>query len=196
MITYLYDVLVDMLHPVRARPGDVLVVRPGHERPICVVRRIGERWRLVRIGPPNFGALILSEDNGVIALSYPADCLSSTSSWTSTPGPPAWRTNQPAQRDRQGTHRRTSQSGPADPDLSDGSLPFPSRKSRDLTLLASRPVRVGKGRHAHEDAGAETPMGSYAKRNGVQRDAPTRDSKRGAVRDVLALPSSNSECIP
>lgn len=64
---YVYDVLVPMLHPVRARVGDRLVVRPGHpDRPVVVVRREGDGWVPVVIGPPNFGALIGLELDGVI----------------------------------------------------------------------------------------------------------------------------------
>ncbi len=70
-MTYLYDVLVHMLHPVRARPGDVLVVEPGAERPIVVVRKIAGEWEPVREGPPNFGALIIADDDGVIRQRYP-----------------------------------------------------------------------------------------------------------------------------
>jgi len=72
MTTYLYDVAVDMIHPVQAKPGDRLVVRPGHARPIVVVRKMKGQWAPVRIGPPNFGALILQEDDGVIILRQPA----------------------------------------------------------------------------------------------------------------------------
>lgn len=63
---YLYDVLVPMLHPVRARVGDRLVVRPGHERPVVVVRRGPEGWAPIAVGPPNYGALIGMEYDGVI----------------------------------------------------------------------------------------------------------------------------------
>ena len=56
-----------MLHPVRAAVGDRLVVRPGHpERPIAVMRLIDGEWRPIRVGPPNYGALILREDDGII----------------------------------------------------------------------------------------------------------------------------------
>jgi hypothetical protein len=66
-LPYVYDVLVPMLHPVRARVGDRLVVRPGHlERPVVVVRRDGTGWRPVVIGPANYGALIGLELDGVI----------------------------------------------------------------------------------------------------------------------------------
>lgn len=67
MLPYVYDVVVDLLHPVRARVGDRLVVRPGHpERPVVVVRRDGTEWHPVVIGPPNYGALIGLELDGVI----------------------------------------------------------------------------------------------------------------------------------
>lgn len=67
MIPYLFDVLYPMLHPVRASAGDRVVARPGHPtRPIVVVRRIGGIWRPVRVGPPNFGALVEREYDGII----------------------------------------------------------------------------------------------------------------------------------
>lgn len=66
--TYVYDVNCHMLHPVMAREGDVLVVRPGHPtRPIVVSRMIDGLMRPVLIGPPNYGALLLLEDEGVIS---------------------------------------------------------------------------------------------------------------------------------
>lgn len=69
----MYDVHVEMLHPVRARPGDMLVVRPGHpERPVIVMEGAGTKWRPVRIGPPNYGALIGLEDDGAITLRHPS----------------------------------------------------------------------------------------------------------------------------
>ena len=65
--TYRYLVLSPILHPVAARDGDVLIVRPGHaDRPIVVVREIAGAWRPIRVGPPNFGALIVREDDGFI----------------------------------------------------------------------------------------------------------------------------------
>lgn len=70
-MTYLYDVLIDMLYPIRARPGDKLVVRPGHERPVVVVRKVHGEWEPIRIGPPNFGSLIIAADAGVIRQRYP-----------------------------------------------------------------------------------------------------------------------------
>lgn len=58
-----------MLHPVRASVGDRLVVVPGDvDRPIAVVRHTGGAWRFLRAGPPNFGALIGMELDGVIHL--------------------------------------------------------------------------------------------------------------------------------
>ena len=75
-LPYVYDVLVPMLHPVRARVGDRLVVRPGHaERPVVVVRREGAGWAPVVIGPPNYGALVGLELDGVIAARRPASPL-------------------------------------------------------------------------------------------------------------------------
>lgn len=71
MLPYLYDVDIATTHPVIALPGQRLVVRPGHERPIVVVERAGGDWRPVRIGPPNFGALIDQEARGAIRCVFP-----------------------------------------------------------------------------------------------------------------------------
>lgn len=52
--TYVNDVLLHLIHPVRALPEDMLVVRPGHpERPIVVSRHVNGCMRPVRIGPPD-----------------------------------------------------------------------------------------------------------------------------------------------
>lgn len=65
--TYLYDVLSPMMHPVQAVTGDVILVRPGHpERPIVVMRSMLGGWRPVRGGPPNYGAILVQEDDGII----------------------------------------------------------------------------------------------------------------------------------
>lgn len=62
-----YVVASPLLHPVAARVGDVIVVRPGHEtHPIAVVRRIADEWTLIRVGPPNYGAIILREAEGAL----------------------------------------------------------------------------------------------------------------------------------
>lgn len=72
MEPYVYDVQVEMLHPVRASAGDRLVVRPGHPtRPLVVVRLLGHVWRAVRVGPPNFGALIGLCDDGALTQLHP-----------------------------------------------------------------------------------------------------------------------------
>lgn len=64
---YTYEVLVAMIHPVRAKPGDLLRVRPGHRTaPIRVWRRVRGRWRAIRTGPPNYGALLVRADEQVI----------------------------------------------------------------------------------------------------------------------------------
>lgn len=69
MSPYVYDVLVHMMFPVRALAGDRLVVAPGHpDVPVAVVRFDGVEWRRVRVGPPNYGGIILQEDNKVIRL--------------------------------------------------------------------------------------------------------------------------------
>jgi hypothetical protein len=75
-LPYVYDVMVPMMHPVRARVGDRLVVRPGHaERPVVVVRYGAAGWYPVRLGPPNYGALIGLEMDGVITARRPASPL-------------------------------------------------------------------------------------------------------------------------
>lgn len=71
MLPFLYDVLIPMLHPVPARAGDRIVVRPGHpERPVVVVRLLSGQWEPVVIGPPNFGALLGLECDDVIRLRH------------------------------------------------------------------------------------------------------------------------------
>lgn len=73
MVSYLYAVNVEMIHPVRARPGDALVVRPGHvERPVVVVRERAGRWEPVEIGPPNYGAILGLAEDGAITQTFPA----------------------------------------------------------------------------------------------------------------------------
>jgi hypothetical protein len=75
MSVYLFSVQQPMIHPVPARAGDGLVVRVGHPtRPIVVVRRLDGKWRPVRVGPPNYGALIGLEEDGVISLLLPRAC--------------------------------------------------------------------------------------------------------------------------
>lgn len=64
---YTYEVLLPMIHPVAALPGDVLRVRPGHDvAPLTVWRCVGGQWVPVRDGPPNYGALIVREEDDVI----------------------------------------------------------------------------------------------------------------------------------
>lgn len=64
---YLYDVTSPILHPVPARVGDLLAVRPGHPtHPVVVLRKVGGRWSPVDIGPPNYGAILLRETEGAL----------------------------------------------------------------------------------------------------------------------------------
>lgn len=71
---YLYEVLSPILHPVPARTGDLLAVRPGHAtHPVVVLRRVGGRWSPVDIGPPNYGAILLREDEGALTPVYASD---------------------------------------------------------------------------------------------------------------------------
>ena len=64
MLTFVYDVVVDMLHPVRARAGQVLVWRPGTDQPILVVMR--GTTETLRDGPQNINALRVLLDEGVL----------------------------------------------------------------------------------------------------------------------------------
>lgn len=64
---FFFDVLDPILHPVAARAGDVIVVRPGTPIPVAVMRRVGTSWRLVRKGPPNYGALLHPLLDGAIS---------------------------------------------------------------------------------------------------------------------------------
>jgi hypothetical protein len=48
MTPYLLDVLVPLIHPVRAVPGDVIVVCPGHPTaPVCVMQHRDGTWTSV-----------------------------------------------------------------------------------------------------------------------------------------------------
>lgn len=67
MATYLYDVVSPILHPVAAKSGDIVAVRPGHPtRPVVVFQCIGDQWVPVAKGPPNCGAFLVREDEGFI----------------------------------------------------------------------------------------------------------------------------------
>lgn len=73
---YLYDVLHPILHPVPARVGDVIAVRPGHPtHPVLVFRQQSGAWVPVADGPPNYGALVLREDDGVIRSIFSSGAL-------------------------------------------------------------------------------------------------------------------------
>ena len=75
MSVYLFSVQQPMIHPVRAKTGDRLVVRVGHAtRPIVVMRRAHGKWKPVRVGPPNYGALIGLEEDGILTLELPRVC--------------------------------------------------------------------------------------------------------------------------
>jgi len=69
MLPYLLDVHVPMIHPVRAVPGDVVVVTPGHPTaPVAVMRpTVGGPWTCLRVGPPNYGALLTPLLDGVLS---------------------------------------------------------------------------------------------------------------------------------
>lgn len=72
---FLFDVIAPFIHPVPARQGDVLVVRPGTAVPIAVVRRVRGTWTVVHVGPPNFGALLIPLCDGLLMPQTPADAL-------------------------------------------------------------------------------------------------------------------------
>jgi hypothetical protein len=68
MLPYLLDVHVPMIHPVRAMPGEVIAVLPGHPtHAVMVVRGEGAAWQLLRVGPPNYGALLIPLLDGVLS---------------------------------------------------------------------------------------------------------------------------------
>lgn len=57
--TYLYYVQLAIVHPVPAREGDIIAVRPGHAtHPIVVTREVNGRCVMVAVGPPNYGAIL------------------------------------------------------------------------------------------------------------------------------------------
>ncbi len=67
-VVYNYRVILPCAHPVRANPGDIIRVRPGHPTaPVAVWRRQRGEWTRIRVGPPNYGGLIIQEYNGVIS---------------------------------------------------------------------------------------------------------------------------------
>lgn len=72
---YLFDVVGAFIHPVPARAGDVLVIRPGTPVPIAVVRRIQKVWTVVHVGPPNYGALLIPLCDELLTPQTPADAL-------------------------------------------------------------------------------------------------------------------------
>lgn len=72
---YVFDVIEPFIHPVPARAGDVLVVRPGTDVPMAVVRKIRQKWTVVHVGPPNYGALLIPICDGLLTPQTPADAL-------------------------------------------------------------------------------------------------------------------------
>jgi hypothetical protein len=68
MVAWLLNVHLPIIHPVQAIPGDVIVVCPGHPTaPLCVMRQSAGKWRSVRVGPPNYGALLIPLLDGVLS---------------------------------------------------------------------------------------------------------------------------------
>lgn len=63
---YVFDVLTPIIHPVLARPGEVLVVAPGTAHPVIVVKRGTQQ--VLREGPPNYGALAGLIADGVLGV--------------------------------------------------------------------------------------------------------------------------------
>jgi len=72
---YLFDVLGAFIHPVPARQGDVLVLRPGTEVPIAVTRLVRGKWTVVHVGPPNYGALLIPMCDGLLSPQTLADAM-------------------------------------------------------------------------------------------------------------------------
>ncbi len=70
---YVFEVVGAFIHPVPARVGDVVVVRPGAPVPIAVVRRVRGTWTVVHVGPPNYGALLIPLCDGLLMPQTPAD---------------------------------------------------------------------------------------------------------------------------
>lgn len=66
---YVFDVLHPVVFPVVARAGQVLVVAPGTPHPMQVVER--GTCRVIREGPPNYGALLHLIVDGVIVCRSP-----------------------------------------------------------------------------------------------------------------------------
>lgn len=78
----LYGVLLPIIRPVCARPGELIAARRWHSsRPIVVLRQMGDRWLPVEVGPPEFSALAELEADGVI-VRQPADA---SAPWPSRP---------------------------------------------------------------------------------------------------------------
>jgi hypothetical protein len=69
MLPYLLDVRLPMIFPVRAMPGDVIAVTPGHPTaPVAVMRpKDHGPWACLRVGPPNYGALLTPLLDGVLS---------------------------------------------------------------------------------------------------------------------------------
>lgn len=65
-LPYVFDVVSPILHPVAARVGDVIVVRVGAPVALAVVRSVRGAWQVVRVGPPNYGALLIPLTDGAI----------------------------------------------------------------------------------------------------------------------------------
>jgi len=65
---YLFEVHLPLIHPVAAIPGDIILVWPGHPvAPVCVMRFRNGDWFPVRVGPPNYGALLTPLLEGVVS---------------------------------------------------------------------------------------------------------------------------------
>jgi len=76
MSAYLYEVIDPITHPVPAKARDIIAVRPGHAtRPVVVFRCVGGAWLPVTMGPPNYGALLVREDDGFIRQIYAASAV-------------------------------------------------------------------------------------------------------------------------
>lgn len=71
-MTFLYDVNVLLVGPVRGKPGDCIGVRPGHrDRPVVLLRLLNGVWTPIEVGPPNYGMILGLAESGALTQTYP-----------------------------------------------------------------------------------------------------------------------------
>jgi hypothetical protein len=62
-VLYRFRANAPAIHPANIRPGDTILVRPGAQTPILLLRRV----------PPNYGAILgLHEEGALTSLDLPA----------------------------------------------------------------------------------------------------------------------------